>query len=67
MKKQIRFYEKMLKYETDACNPYAALSDQARVIAVDARFAEAFAGEHIPAEINIPHRVQLSGQARMIC
>ena len=56
MKKQIRFYEKKLKYETDACDLFTALSAQERVIVVDARSSEAFTVEHIPAAINIPHR-----------
>jgi len=55
MKKQIRFYEKKLKYETDAWDLFTALSAQERVIVVDARSSEAFNAEHIPQAINIPH------------
>jgi rhodanese-related sulfurtransferase len=56
MKKQIRFYEKKLKYETDAWDLFAALSAKKPVMVVDARISEAFNAEHIPAAINIPHR-----------
>ena len=56
MKKQIRFYEKKLKYETDAWDLFTALSAEEPVMVVDARSSEAFNAEHIPAAINIPHR-----------
>ena len=56
MKKQIRYYENKLKYETDAWDLFTALSAKKRVMVVDARSSEAFNAEHIPAAINIPHR-----------
>ena len=55
MRKQIRFCEKKLKYETDAWDLFTALSAKEAVMVVDARSSEAFNAEHIPAAINIPH------------
>lgn len=42
MKKQIRYYENKLKYETDAWDLFSVLSGEESVIVVDARSSEAF-------------------------
>ena len=53
---QIEFYESKLKYETDSWDLSEAIKNKEEVIVVDARSNEAYALEHIPTSINIPHR-----------
>lgn len=53
---QIEFYEAKLKYETDSWDLSEAIKNNEGVIVVDARSNEAYALEHIPISINIPHR-----------
>jgi rhodanese-related sulfurtransferase len=53
---QIGFYEAKLRYETDPSDLFAALNAQENLVVIDARSPEAFAAEHIPGAINIPHR-----------
>ena len=53
---QISYYQAKLRYETDASDLFAALSAQENLVVIDARSREAFAKEHIPGAINIPHR-----------
>ena len=56
MKDQINFYETKLRYETDSWDLFEALQRSENLIVVDARSPEAYAKEHIPTAINIPHR-----------
>jgi rhodanese-related sulfurtransferase len=53
---QLAFYQQKLAYETDSWDLSVALQEGQRVIVVDGRSSEAFAKEHIPGAINIPHR-----------
>ena len=53
---QASFYEAKLNYETDSWDVYEALENSEGVIVIDTRSSEAYAREHIPAAINIPHR-----------
>ncbi|MCG8344435.1 MAG: rhodanese-like domain-containing protein [Chlorobiales bacterium] len=53
---QAGFYEAKLNYETDSWDVYEALENSEGIIVIDARSSEAYAKEHIPAAINIPHR-----------
>lgn len=56
MKDQIQHYTDKLAYEIDSWDLSVALKNNDNVIVVDARSAEAYAIEHIPGAINIPHR-----------
>ena len=56
MEDQIRHYEDKLAFETDSWDLKVALEAREKVIVIDARSAEAYAREHIPGAINIPHR-----------
>ena len=56
MEGQLAHYENKLKYETDSWDLFDGLSKNENIIVVDARSAEAYALEHIPSSINIPHR-----------
>ena len=57
MSEQIRHYQDKLSYETDSWDLKLALESGANIIVIDARSPEAYAAEHIPEAINIPHRV----------
>ena len=53
---QLNHYKSKLAFETDSWDVYEALSRNEPVVVVDGRSAEAFAREHIPGAINLPHR-----------
>ena len=50
------FYQAKLNYDTDSWDLFEALNNGEPVVVIDARSAEAYALEHIPTAINIPHR-----------
>lgn len=53
---QIDYYQAKLDFEIDAAELFAALqADQRKIVVVDARLAAAYATEHIPRAINLPH------------
>ena len=56
MNDQSTHYENKLRYETDAWDLNESLRKGERVVAIDARSPEAYAREHIPGALNIPHR-----------
>jgi len=56
MEQQITHYENKLTYEIDAADLFEALNKSEKIIVIDARSPEAFAKEHVPGAINIPHR-----------
>ena len=53
---QTSFYEAKLRYETDSWDLFEALQRSENLVVVDARSADAYAKEHIPSAVNIPHR-----------
>ncbi len=53
---QLNHYKNKLAFETDSWDVYEALSRNDPVVVVDGRSAEAFAREHIPGAVNLPHR-----------
>ena len=53
---QLNHYKSKLAFETDAWDLYEALSRHDPVVVVDGRSAEAYAREHIPGSVNLPHR-----------
>lgn len=53
---QQSFYEAKLTCETDSWDVYEARNRGDNLVVIDARSEEAFAIEHIPGAVNIPHR-----------
>ncbi|MDA8743707.1 rhodanese-like domain-containing protein [Rubripirellula amarantea] len=56
MEDQLRHYTNKLAYEIDSWDLKVALEAKEKVVVVDTRSPDAFAQEHIPGAINIPHR-----------
>ncbi len=56
MTDQIRHYADKLSFEIDSWDLYEGLKNTKNIIVVDARSPDAYATEHIPGAINIPHR-----------
>ena len=53
---QLDHYKQKLAFETDSWDLYEALSQSEPVVVVDGRSPEAYAREHIPGAVNLPHR-----------
>lgn len=53
---KLNFYQAKLEYETDSWDLSEALNNGEDIVVIDARSPEAYAEEHIPTSINIPHR-----------
>ena len=53
---QLTHYKQKLAFETDSWDLYEALGRDDPVVVVDGRSAEAYAREHIPGAVNLPHR-----------
>lgn len=53
---QLDYYQEKLAYEIDSADLKAALDEGQNVVVIDGRSAEAYALEHIPGAISIPHR-----------
>lgn len=53
---QLKHYSNKLAYEIDSWDLKVALEDGERIVVVDARSAQAYADEHIPGAISLPHR-----------
>ena len=64
MDNEMKHYEDKLAFETDSWDLKVALEAGENVIVIDARSAEAFAREHIPGAINIPHRMMDAGTTK---
>lgn len=60
MTEQQSFYEKKLEYEIDAWDLSESLKHGESIKIIDARSEEAYANEHIPGSINVPHRIMNS-------
>lgn len=56
MDDQIQHYEEKLSYETDSWDLNEAIQNGEKIVVIDARSPEAFAEEHIPGAVNLPHR-----------
>ena len=56
MEEQLRHYRHKLQFEIDSWDLKLALEAGERISVIDARSRQAFAREHIPGAINIPHR-----------
>ena len=53
---QKNFYQSKLAFEMDSWDVYEALGNGEPIVVVDGRTSEAFAHEHIPGAVNLPHR-----------
>ena len=56
MDEQLRHYRNKLEFEIDSWDLKLAREAGERITVIDARSKQAFAREHIPGAINIPHR-----------
>lgn len=55
MNEQMKHYADKLAYETDSWDLKVALEAGEHIVVIDTRSPEAFAYEHIPGALNIPH------------
>lgn len=53
---QLNHYRSKLAFEMDSWDVHEALSNGERLVVVDGRTAEAYAREHVPGALNLPHR-----------
>jgi rhodanese-related sulfurtransferase len=53
---QMAHYQRKLEYEMDSWDLYVALNQGQAVTVVDGRSEAAFADEHIPGALNLPHK-----------
>ena len=53
---QLSHYHRKLSYEMDSWDTYLALQQQQNIVVVDGRSEDAFAPEHIPGALNLPHK-----------
>jgi rhodanese-related sulfurtransferase len=53
---QMAHYQSKLSFEMDSWDLHVALSNNEALVVVDGRSEAAFAKEHIPGAINLPHR-----------
>ncbi|WP_282692525.1 rhodanese-like domain-containing protein [Streptomyces sp. CC208A] len=53
---QLAYYQAKLAYETDSADLRDALASGQDIVVVDGRSSEAYAAEHIPGAVSIPHR-----------
>lgn len=53
---QMNFYQSKLAFEMDSWDVYEALGNGEPIVVVDGRSAEAYANEHIPGSVSLPHR-----------
>ena len=53
---QMNFYQRKLAYEMDSADVYEAQEEGEPIVVVDGRSADAYAHEHIPGSISLPHR-----------
>lgn len=56
MKDQLEHYRRKLEYEIDSWDLKVARESGSRITVIDARSRQAFAREHIPGAISLPHR-----------
>jgi len=62
---QLIYYTKKLSFEMDSSDLYTALEQEDNnIVIVDGRSEEAYAAEHIPGAVNLPHRIINSDNTR---
>ena len=58
---RIDHFRRKLDHELDSADLYAAIEAGERIVVVDTRTRDAYATEHIPVAINLPHREMNEG------
>lgn len=53
---QMDYYQAKLAYEIDSADLHEAIEENKRIVVVDGRSTNAYANEHIPGAISLPHR-----------
>ena len=53
---QMDFYQRKLAYEMDSADLYEALEKGEPIVVIDGRSSSAYAQEHIPGAVSLPHR-----------
>ena len=53
---QMDFYQRKLAYEMDSADLHEALQKDESIVIVDGRSSSAYAQEHIPRAVSLPHR-----------
>ena len=53
---QMDFYQRKLSYEMDSFDVYDAVERGEPIVVVDGRSSSAYAEEHIPGAVSLPHR-----------
>ena len=53
---QMDYYQAKLAYEMDSADLHEAIEENKRIVVVDGRSANAYATEHIPGAVSLPHR-----------
>ena len=53
---QMDFYQRKLAYEMDSFDVYDAVERGEPIVVVDGRSSSAYAEEHIPGAVSLPHR-----------
>ena len=53
---QMDFYQRKLAYEMDSADVYEALERGEPIVVLDGRSSDAYAEEHIPGAVSLPHR-----------
>ncbi len=53
---QMDFYQRKLSYEMDSFDVYEAVERGEPIVVVDGRSSSAYAEEHIPGAVSLPHR-----------
>ncbi len=66
MDHQLQHYSDKLAYEIDSWDLKVALEAKENIVVIDARSPDAFAREHIPGALNIPHRTMSPETTRHI-
>ena len=64
------FYQRKLAYEMDSADVYEALQKDEAIVVIDGRSSGAYAEEHIPGAVSLPHReisfnsTEIAGRSR---
>jgi len=56
MNTQITYYQNKLVYEMDSWDLSEALNANQNIVVIDTRSVEAYANQHIPTAISLPHK-----------
>ena len=66
MNEQLDFYRHKLAYEIDSADLETAIAAGENIVVIDARSPQAFAREHIPGALSIPHRTMSAETTKLL-